>query len=194
MKTKLKNLATVQTGYSFRARLDADENGQLSVIQMKDLLADNTVSCDDLLKIAMFDVKTHHLARKGDLVFRSRGLLTSSAILSEDPGPAVVAAPLLKIRVKDVQRILPEYLNWFLSQRDAQAFFASQATGTAQKMIGKDVVEDLDVFVPALATQKAIVELAALSEREMNLISAISDKKAQYVSILLMQAAKGELE
>lgn len=194
MKTKLKNLATVQTGYSFRARLDADENGQLSVIQMKDLLADNTVSCDDLLKIAMFDVKAHHLARKGDLVFRSRGLLTSSAILSEDPGPAVVAAPLLKIRVKDVQRILPEYLNWFLSQRDAQAFFASQATGTAQKMIGKDVVEDLDVFVPALATQKAIVELAALSEREMNLISAISDKKAQYVSILLMQAAKGELE
>lgn len=194
MKVKLKNLATVQTGYSFRARLDADEDGQLSVIQMKDLLADNTVSCDDLLKISMFEVKAHHLARKGDLVFRSRGLITSSAILSEDPGPAVVAAPLLRIRVKDAQRILPEYLNWFLSQRDAQVFFASQATGTAQKMIGKEVLEDLDVFLPPLARQKIIVEVAALSEREINLISAISEKKAQYVSTLLMQAAKGELE
>ncbi len=194
MKVKLKNLATVQTGYSFRSRLDASENGELSVIQMKDLLADNTVSCNDLLKIAMSEVKSHHLVRMGDLVFRSRGLITSSAIMCDDPGPAVVAAPLLRIRVKDTGRVLPEYLNWFLSQRDAQAFFASQATGTAQKMVGKEVIEDLEVFLPPLAKQKAIIELAALSDCEAGLLRTIAEKKAQYVSNLLMQAAKGELK
>lgn len=194
MKTKVKNLATVQTGYSFRSGLDTDEGGELSVIQMKDLLSDNSVECGDLMKISMPEVKTHHLVQKGDLVFRSRGLITSSAIVLGDPGLAVVAAPLLKIRVKDTHKILPEYLNWFLSQRDARAFFTSQATGTAQKMIGKEVIEDLDVFLPQLSTQKAIIQLAALSEREVGLLRAISDKKAQYVSTLLMQVAKGELK
>lgn len=193
MKVKVKSLATVQTGYSFRARLDIDEGGDLSVIQMKDLLSDNTVECGNLLKISMPEVKDHHLVRKGDLVFRSRGLLTSSAIVPGDPGLAVVAAPLLKIRVKDTRKVLPEYLNWFLSQRDAQAFFASQATGTAQRMIGKEVIEDLDVFLPPLSKQKAIVQLVALSERETSLLSVISEKKAQYVSTLLMQVAKGDL-
>jgi len=192
MKVKLKNLATVQTGYSFRSRLDADEAGELSVIQMKDLLADNTVSLDDLLKISMSEVKAHHFVRRGDLVFRSRGLITSSAILSGDPGPAVVAAPLLRIRVKDTNKALPEYLNWFLSQRDAQAFFASQATGTAQKMVGKEAIEELEVFLPPLSKQRAIIELAALSEREASLLRTIAEKKAQYVSNLLMQAAQGE--
>ena len=192
MKVKLKNLATVQTGYSFRSRLDADEAGELSVIQMKDLLADNTVSLDDLLKISMSEVKSHHFVRRGDLIFRSRGLITSSAILSGDPGPTVVAAPLLRIRVKDTDKVLPEYLNWFLSQRDAQAFFASQATGTAQKMVGKEAIEELEVFLPPLSKQRAIIELAVLSEREASLLRTIAEKKAQYVSNLLMQAAKGE--
>jgi len=192
MKVKLKNLATVQTGYSFRSRLDTSEDGELAVIQMKDLLADNTVSLDDLLKISMSEVKSHHFVRRGDLVFRSRGLITSSAILSGDPGQAVVAAPLLRIRVKDAGKVLPEYLNWFLSQRDAQIFFASQATGTAQKMVGKEAIEDLEIFLPPLSTQRAIIELAALSEREASLLRTIAEKKAQYVSNLLMQAAKGE--
>lgn len=194
MKIKVKSLATVQTGYSFRSRLDTVECGELSVIQMKDLLSDNTVECGCLLKISMPEIKTHHLVQEGDLIFRSRGLVTSSAIVLDDPGLAVVAAPLLKIRVKDTRKILPEYLNWFLSQRDAQIFFASQATGTAQRMIGKEVIEDLDVFLPPLTMQKAIIQLATLSEREASLLRTISEKKAQYVSTLLMQVVKGEIK
>lgn len=40
MKMKIKKLATVQMGYSFRSRLEASEGGGVAVIQMKDLLDD----------------------------------------------------------------------------------------------------------------------------------------------------------
>ena len=44
MKTKIKHIAKVQMGYSFRERLDVETKGNISVIQMKDLDKDNTVS------------------------------------------------------------------------------------------------------------------------------------------------------
>ncbi len=190
---RLKEVVTVQTGYSFRSRLDTSEKGNVAVIQMKDLRDDNnTVDCKNLVRIDMDRVKEHHFARKGDLVFRSRGLVTTSAVLLEDPGRAVVAAPLLRIRINDYDRVLPEYLNWYIGQREVQLFLDSRAKGTFQKMIGKEAIEDLEVFVPVMARQKCIVELAKLSYHEQALLHEIAEKKDQYISELLMQCAKGE--
>ncbi len=192
MNIKIKKVATVQMGYSFRSRLEAVEGGGVSVVQMKDLLDDNTVGCDGLMKIDMEAVKEHHLARKGDLIFRSRGHTATSAVLLEDPGKAVVAAPLLRIRVTKPDKILPEYLNWYISQRDAQIFLTSRAKGTVQKMISKQAIEDLEVALPSLEKQKNIVELATLSAREQTLLHTLADKREQYISTVLMQFAKGE--
>jgi excinuclease UvrABC nuclease subunit len=192
VKKKLKEITSVQMGYSFRSRLEASEGGGVAVIQMKDLLDDNTVGCDGLVRINMEAMKEHHLAHRGDLVFRSRGHVTTAAILLEDPGKAVVAAPLLRIRVRKEDKVLPEYLNWYISQRDAQIFLTSRAKGTVQKMISKQAIEDLEVALPSLEKQKNIVELATLSAREQTLLQQLSDKREQYISTILMQLAKGE--
>lgn len=192
VKVQLRQIASVQMGYSFRSRLEADAAGDVAVIQMKDLRDDHVVDCSDLVTVDMKEVKEHHLVRKGDLVMRSRGLVTTSAILSEEPGSAVVAAPLLRIRAGDANKVLPEYLNWYINQRDAQAFLHSRAIGTAQKMIGKEALDELEVFLPDLVRQKNIVDMAALSAREQLLLHALASKRDQYISELLMQFAKGE--
>lgn len=192
MKLKIKQLATVQMGYSFRSRLEASRGGEVAVIQMKDLLQDNTVGCKNLIKVEMEIVKEHHLAQKGDLVFRSRGQITTAAILLEYPGKAVVAAPLLRIRITKPDKILPEYLNWYISQRDAQIFLTSRAKGTVQKMISKQTVEDMEIYLPTLEKQQHIVDLAKLSAQEQTILSTLSEKRDQYISTLLMQLAKGE--
>ena len=159
---------------------------------MKDLLDDNTVNCKDLVKIDMETVKNHHLVQKGDLIFRSRGHTTTAAIILDDPGKSIVAAPLLRIRITNSNIILPEYLNWYISQRDAQVFLTSRAKGTAQKMISKQVIENLEVALPSLEKQKIIIDLAFLSLRKQNLLYAIAKKQEQYISIILMQFAKGK--
>ena len=182
MKTKIKKIATVQMGYSFRSRLETSRSGNIAVIQMKDLLEDNTVGCGALAKIDMETLKEHHLAQKGDLVFRSRGHVTTAAVLLDDPGKAVVTAPLLRIRITKPDRVLPEYLNWYISQRDAQIFLTSRAKGTAQKMISKQAIEDLEVSLPSLENQKIIIELALLSAQEQTLLHRLSEKREQYIS------------
>lgn len=189
---RLKKLAIVQMGYSFRSRLEISEGGEVAVIQMKDLLDNNTVGCGDLVRIDMEVVKEHHLVQKGDLMLRSRGHVTTAAILLEDLGRAVVAAPLLRIRVTKPDKVLPEYLNWYISQRDAQIFLTSRTEGTVQKMISKQTIEELEVLLPSLETQKSIIELALLSAREQTLLHTLADKRGQHISTILMQFAKGE--
>ena len=78
MKVALKDIASIQMGYSFRARLESMDSGAVAVIQMKDLTNQNRVDCSALVRVDMENPKEHHLAKKGDLIFRSRGL-TSGA-------------------------------------------------------------------------------------------------------------------
>jgi restriction endonuclease S subunit len=186
---KLKDIATVHMGYSFRSRLETSEDGRVSVIQMKDLLDDNTVNCTRLVKIDMKAVKEHHIAQKRDLLFRSRGHVSTSAILLDDPCNAVVSAPLLRIRVTKKDEILPEYLNWYISQRHAQYFLASTANGITQRMVGKQAIEDLEIPIPCLEKQKIIVELASLVAREQTLFKTLANKREQYISTIMIQLA-----
>jgi hypothetical protein len=192
MNVKIKKLATVQMGYSFRSRLESSEGGDVAVIQMKDLMEDNTVCFGELVRVNMDSVKEHHLVRKGDLVFRSRGQVTTTAIVLEEPGRAVVAAPLLRIRVSMRDRVLPDYLNWYISQSDAQIFLTSRAGGTAQKMIGKETIEEMEIPLPTLEKQKNIIELSSLIAKEKELLQTIAEKRGQYITTTLMQVAKGE--
>lgn len=191
MKIELHQIAAVHLGYSFRSRIEAKGTGAVAVIQMKDLTADNCVDCSGLTQVDMALPKAHHVARPGDLIFRSRGATATSAILTDDPGVAVVSAPLLRIRV-DERVLLPEYLNWFISQAPAQSYLASRATGSAPKMITKEALESLEVFIPSLERQRVIAGLAALAEEEQDLLRRLAVKRRQFASTVLMQMAQGE--
>lgn len=191
MKIELKKIVTIQSGFSFRTRLESMETGSVAVIQMKDLTSTNQVCCDELVKVDMDTPKGHHLVRLGDLIFRSRGLTSTSALLVDDPGVAVLAAPLLRIRITS-NSILPEYLNWYISQPPAQSYFASCAEGTALKMISKQSLENLEVFAPSIARQQLVVEMASLAAEEQRILKALTEKRNQYISSKLLQLAQGE--
>lgn len=88
-------------------------------------------------------------------------------------------------------KVVPEYLNWFINQQEAQIFLTSRAKGTVQQMISKQAIEELEVILPGLETQKNIVELSRLSAREQVLLRTLAKKREQYVSAILLQTAKG---
>lgn len=187
---KIKDIATIQMGYSFRSKLEASETGNIKVIQMKDLLDDNTVDCSGLMKIDMQTPKEQHFVQIGDLVFRSRGQINTSAVILENPEEAIVASPLIRIRITNPETVLPEYLNWYISQTDAQRYLTSVQAGTSVNMVGTQQLEQMPVHIPSLSIQKNIVELAALSARERTILNTLAEKRDKYISTLLTQIAK----
>ena len=85
----LSELAEVQMGYPFRSRLEHDPQGDVAVIQMKDIDDANLLHAAEAIRIALPKGKTHHLLRPGDLLFRSRGRSNGAALVLEGISPPV---------------------------------------------------------------------------------------------------------
>jgi len=185
----LRGLVDIQIGYGFRAGVTAEAAGRTGVIQMKDLGDDHIVDLPGMARVSM-DVPAGRQVEQGDVVLRSRGDRSTGAIVAADPGPALVAAPLLRLRVVD-ERLLPGYLNWYLNQPSAQTHFARHAEGSSVKMISKQVLKDLEIEVPSLDRQESIVALAALSERERVLCSGIHTARGNMLADIMMMYARG---
>jgi hypothetical protein len=185
----LRDIAEVQMGYSFRSGVEPAEQGPAGVIQMKDLGDDGTVALGALTRVSM-DVAPNHQVLAGDIILRSRGDRASSAIVADDPGRALVAAPLLRIRVTD-DRVQPTYLNWFINQPPAQAHLAKHAEGSRVKMISKRALDELEVAVPTLDRQAAIVGLATLAGRAKSVEARLENLRARLASAVMLNYARG---
>ncbi|WP_028920024.1 restriction endonuclease subunit S [Pseudoxanthomonas suwonensis] len=188
MNVLLADIAEVRMGYSFRSRLEPDAEGDVAVIQMKDIDDTNLLHPEGFARIQMPDLKDRHLVQEGDLLFRSRGVTNSAALVGGYIGRAVLAAPMLLIRPK-TEIVEPAYLQWFINHRATQAALAGQAAGTAVKMIGKGVLDELEVALPPLDRQRLIVEVAQLASREAALLEELRGRrKALLEGILLREA------
>lgn len=180
----LGDLAEVRMGYPFRSRLEHDPQGDVAVIQMKDIDDANLLHTKDAIRVALPKDKTHHLLRAGDLLFRSRGRSNGAAQVLEGIGPAVLSAPMLLIRPHGV---LPAYLCWYINAPATQAQLAALAEGTSVRMISAEALKALDVPLPSLATQQRIVQVAALAEQEQRLLARIATLRQRLLTHILMK-------
>ena len=185
--TKLGEVARIRMGYPFRSRLEHDAAGAIAVVQMKDIDDACSLRVEDAARVNLADIKEHHLIRRGDLVFRSRGRTNSVALVLADIGPAVLAAPMLLVRP---MAVLPSYLLWYINLPKIQASLAAQAEGTSVRMVSKAALEALELPVPSRRKQQLIVDVAALAAAEQGLLEQIAQERKRLADGVLMRYAK----
>jgi len=183
---KVGELAEVQMGYPFRSRLEHNPEGDVAVIQMKDIDDANLLHAEAAIRVTLPKGKTHHLLRSGDLLFRSRGRSNGAAQVLDGIGPAVLSAPMLLIRPYNV---LPAYLCWYINAPTTQAQLAAQAEGTSVRMISAEALRALEVPIPSVAVQHGIVQVAALAEQEQSLLVHIATLRQRLITYQLMESA-----
>lgn len=184
---RLAKLAQTQSGYAFRARLTPDPSGEVLVVQMKDIDEQNRLQLSQAIRANIPSAGRHHFLQAGDLLFRSRGRSFGAALVKGDIGPAVLAAPLLRVRPTGV---LPEYLHWFLNTPTTQAQLAALAEGTSVQMISTRSLKSLVVPLPSARRQRLIADTAALETAEQALILKIASHRKRLTHHHLMQQAK----
>lgn len=183
----LAQLAKIRTGYSFRSRVENDPNGEIRILQMKDLDDVERGCTNGLTRMSAPDAKAHHMVQVGDLVFRSRGVSYGTALIRELPDPAVLAAPLLLVRAVHV---LPRYLHWYLNLASTQSAIEAEAKGTSTRMVSKSTLEKLPIPVPSLERQQHIAAVAQLAEEEQALLGEIATQRRKLLERILTQAAQ----
>ncbi|AOZ71390.1 hypothetical protein LPB142_17900 (plasmid) [Rhodobacter xanthinilyticus] len=187
---RLADLSEIHSGYTARGRLDPVLEGGVPALQLRDVGASGAELGSGLQRYDLGALSERYFVSGGEVVFRSRGEPNVAAAIRHPlPEPIAVIVPLVVIR-PDRDRILPEYLAWAINQPDTQRRLGLEAQGTALRMIPMPALENLEIAVPDLSTQKRVVELSALARREGQLLRQLAARKDDLVNAILGEAVK----
>lgn len=186
---RLADACTIHTGYTARGRLEPAVIGGVLAIQLRDISPEGALDPKRLTRVQLDGLAERYFVRAGDVVFRSRGERnTASALDNRLREPALAVLPLMVLRPKrDV--VMPEYLAWAINQPPAQRHFDSTARGTNIRMIPRSSLDDLELEVPDIETQKKIVAVDALAEQERTLSLRAVDARRKMIGLILVKRA-----
>jgi restriction endonuclease S subunit len=185
VKTKFKDITTIQTGLFAKPTgggelvyLQAkhfDENGQIQAILYPDLPAD--------------DISEKHILKRGDVLFAAKGTKNFAAVFEDQNHPAVASTTFFVIR-QIGNKLLPEYIAWFLNTHKTQNQLKGQAIGTAIPSISKQVLENLVISIPDIETQKTILKISKLRQEERLLKQKIETLRERQIQQQIINSIK----
>jgi len=177
LKQVLKHIAFIQTGLFAKPIAEGDivylqakhfdENGNLRSSLHPDIKADY--------------ITEKHLLKTGDILFAAKGTKNFAAVFENHNEPAVASTSFFVIRLTQ-KNLLPHFLVWYLNHPSTQKLLKGQAIGTSIVSISKAVLEELEVPVADINTQKAILQIAHLRNEEKKLkqqIEMLREKQIQ---------------
>ena len=188
MKTKLNNIASIQTGVFAKTTsigdvvyLKArhfDENGRLRRELHSDLKLNNKTQ--------------KHLLKPDDIIFAAKGTKNFAAWY-EGKNPLVVASTsffIIRLGNSGRNKILPPYLVWFLNHPSTQKYLKGFAKGTNIVSIAKTVLEKLEIPVPEIQTQEAVIKINDLRNRERELKENIEELREKLIQQQILNGIK----
>ncbi|WP_411852475.1 restriction endonuclease subunit S [Stenotrophomonas sp. LGBM10] len=187
----LGTLATVRQGHPFRGAIRAVADGDVQVIQLKDLAVDALRPDVPLLRTVLRARKAPDWVRDQDILIAGRGN-HPLAMLLRDPPPATLCSPhLYVLRVEHPQQLLPAFLAWQLNQPPAQQYLRRQSAGSRQQSIRRSVLDQLPVQVPPVDQQQRILALARRVRVEQDCLEALVRNRQQQLAAVAERILAG---
>lgn len=186
MKT-ISQIAEIKSGYLFKEGIKPDKEGNVSVIQLKDVSNRGILNAHELQRISLDKVGSENFLSVGDVLLKAKTNRPVSAVIKDRLPNAIATAHYFVISINKSE-VLSGYLAWYLNQRPAQIYFNRNAGGTRIQVINKQLLSELEVVVPDLKTQEKITKIYELHQREQDLVDAIKEKKHGLILAQLLSA------
>ena len=188
---RLSKITNIQSGYISRGRIDHREDGSHFLLQARDVDAHRlTYRADDLIRFNPVMSPKDWILKTGDVLFMARGARNSSVLLQEIPDSALAAACFFIVRVSS-DEVLPGYLCWYLNQAPVKHYLQRHCgRGVHMPIVTRSVLENIDVPLPPLKTQKQIAELNALMRDEQELQKKLAEKRKDLLMAACLKAVR----
>ena len=187
---KLSATCTAQMGYTARSRLEPAAQGGRFALQLRDISAGGEIAFTTVTRVELPDISERYLVGSGDVVFRSRGERTTAVAL--DPSlneQAIAVLPLIILRPNPAI-VTPEFLAWSINLPASQRQLEASSQGGNMRMVSKAALQELTFDVPDLATQRSIVAVANLAQREAALTASLAEMHLSFATLALADAAR----
>jgi restriction endonuclease S subunit len=169
MRYNLFEIADVFTGHTLREKVQYDQNGKCSVIQLKDLSFTPTIKIKHPpFKIAWQGIPQKQFLQPNDILLLSKGSANKALFYEGQYAPAVAVSAFTIIRLH-TGNLKPEFLNWYINSTEAQEYFNMHRAGTTTLNLSKKAIDELPVPVPTLAKQEIMMKLVTQYELYKNL-------------------------
>lgn len=197
LRESLGDVAAISAGYPLRGAVDELTSGDVAIVQMRNVDADGGVNWREVQRIALPSKRPPAFLAVGDIIFTTRGTRNFALALDTVEGEAVCSPHFFVVRVLDANRISPAFLAWQINQRTAQEYFQREATGSHILNIRREVIENLPLSIPPLATQRAIVALADAARAERATLTKLIENRNHQIEAIalgLHRSAKNPCE
>lgn len=173
MQNNLKKFTSIISGYSFRGAVIPDITGGFRVAQVRDITdTQKLVDRDCLTPIAFHSPDAEAFLQHNDILLATRGTETGGFKVGLYDGHAtniIASSALYVLRVKD-DKLLLEYLTYYLSSHSGQRALQEITSGSTIKVILKKELEQLKIPVPSIKVQKNIVETIKNIQEQKDLL------------------------
>lgn len=189
MKSNLTKIAEIKAGFLFKTGLIPEKEGNVSVIQLKDVDEKGNLFSGNHLKVFLRNYVDDDCVRKGDILFKAKTNHPIAALVAEELNNTIATAHYFIVRLKTTA-VLPAYLSWYLNQKPAQIYLDKHAAGSRVQIINKQVLGNLEIVIPAMTVQEKIIKIYSLHHKEYELLNLLRDKKQRLISAQLNSAIR----
>jgi restriction endonuclease S subunit len=180
---KVNQIAAIFTGQTFRERVNSSVNGEVAVIQMRDLDIDLECIRDTAQKIELEKVNAKQLLKKGDVLFLAKGN-NNIAVCFDKKYKAIASSLFLIIRPR-LKLVSAEYLAYVLNSKPIQITLNGLKSGAVVGNVKKSDLEEINIPIPDQKVQLNIAKLYHLSNREKALSKQLIEQKELLIQNLL---------
>jgi len=181
----LKHIANIQTGIFAKS----EPQGDIVYLQAKHFDEEGLLHSSLHRELKQDIFISRHLLQPGDVLFAAKGTKNFAAIYEKRNDPAVASTSFFVIRLFE-KNILPEFLVWYLNYPSTQRILKGKAIGTSIASISKTVLEELEISIPDIETQKSILKITELRNAEKKLKQQIETLKEKQIQNHLLNALK----
>lgn len=190
-KIKLNDVTSIQFGTTIKT----SNSGRIPCIQVSNITFEGDFDLNSLVYVKNeSDIETDALLHAKDILLAAKGDKMKSVLVADRLNlKAIASSSLFIIRTKS-NEVLPEYLQWYINLPHTQWILDKEATGTNISSLSIKSLRHLSIEIPDVLTQKKIVELKLLQNREKKIMERLSVKRKTLIEAITKNLIHREIK
>ena len=179
---RIKKFCDIRIGHAFRKRLANVPDGDVMVIQPKNISSEGCVSFGPENPLRTYAAVSKPL-QPGEVLVVNRGRFAATVFDLPDTNAWIAPSSILVLSVKK-ESVLPEYVACYFNSANGQKLFRRHYEQTTVPFISTKNLANMDIPIPPLKRQRALIafektvkEYARLTSRKQELHKQILSYK-----------------